>query len=101
MVYDPDDGVVFGSAEKLRGQHTVVSNRDLAASRLAVNLQWDSEELSDPPTQAMGPRMYSPVVRGSPYGSMVYVDATPRLYVQRELAIGTNPIVDQGDAHCP
>jgi hypothetical protein len=40
-----------------------------------------------------GSMMYSPIVKGTPYISMIYFDATPLIFGQRSLS--ADPIVDE------
>lgn len=92
MTYEPLNGVSLGAVEQFEPQHQVVDYPSMA--RLAIVLQWDSD------TRLLnggrgGPAMRSPIVRGSPYTTMEYVSATPRIFVQR--ALSGNPIIDNGD----
>jgi hypothetical protein len=41
-----------------------------------------------------GPTMRAPIVRGSPYTSIEYLKATPRLFAQR--AMNSDPVIDEG-----
>jgi len=89
MVFENDSGLVLGAMEAFLSQHEV-------AARLSVVLQWKSSEYA---ASRQGPMMYTPIVRGSPYSSMVYEQATPRLYTQRGLK--SEPVVDGGGPNAP
>lgn len=89
MNYEDQNGVSIGAVETFSPQHKIASGKHLALARLAVALQWSDEN-----DKGYGPSMLTQIVRGSPYSSMEYMNATPRLYVQRSLTIGFNPVID-------
>jgi len=82
MIEEPDNGMAIGAVEQFLPSHEVAPDKMLAIGRLSIVLQWKSRSFRDFTT---GPMMYTPIVRGSPYVSMVYSDATPRIYVQRSI----------------
>lgn len=96
MTYEHDDGVTLGAVEDFVAQHEVAADKNLAIARLSVVLVWKTDDYSP---AAAGSMIYSPIVRGAPYTSIVYEQATPRLYAQRGLS--SAPIFDgKGQAVC-
>lgn len=85
MIYEPENGLAMGAMETFLPQHEIAPDKNLAVGRLSVVLQWKSPTYKD---TKRGPMMYTPIVRGSPYTSMVYSEATPRIYVQRSVSSG-------------
>lgn len=106
MTYEPDNGMSLGAVEEFLSQHRVRNryNKDETFSKLAIELEWitkeeqfESDDKADfidedlssknsyqSSSETLGlPYMRSPIVRGSPYTSMIYNDATPRVFVQR------------------
>lgn len=98
MTYEPQNGLTIGAVENFLPQHKIATGKNLALARLAVVLQWNSEEAEN---NGYGPSMLSHIVRGSPYSSMEYLNSTPRVYVQRSLTIGFNPIIDNDPNKLP
>jgi hypothetical protein len=96
MIYEPTYGFNIGANEEFIKGHEVASNKNLAVARMAVTLQWKSESYDADET---GPMMYSPIVRGAPYISMVYSDASPRMFMEHPLE--SDPVVDQGGWFTP
>lgn len=97
MNFQPDNGLALGAAEKFLDQHFVHKHSHgtpATISKLAIELEWVTHEHDHDETRgdseahstAAGPSMRSPIVRGCPYTSMKYLDATPRVYVQRKLS---------------
>lgn len=83
MTYEAQNGVTIGAAEKFLTQHYIRSQGTPSVTKLAVELEWmTADHRADPTTGSM---MRSPIVRGSPYTSMIYDNATPRLYTERPL----------------
>lgn len=105
MNFEPENGLALGAVETFLDQHYVHKPEDEDAavfSKLALELEWVTEEYrnsstdSSKPTQ--GATMRSPIVRGSPYTTMKYYDATPRLFTERHLS---GPIVVDNDPTLP
>ncbi len=68
----------MGAVENLVTQHVVVPQGQPAISKLAIELEWHIENDIDA-------TMRAPIVRGSPYTSMLYTKTTPRIYAERSL----------------
>jgi hypothetical protein len=86
MTYELENGMTIGAVEKLWSQHYVRNQGIPAISKLAIELEWYSDKVDLKNKSAeitVGPYMRSALVRGSPYTSMTYLDATPRIYVER------------------
>ena len=102
MIFEHANGVILGAMEEFLQQHQVASAEGFSTMRLAVILQWKSANYTVPEFSARlksehGSTMYAPIVRGSPYISMIYENATPRLYNQRGL--GADIVIDGGDSN--
>lgn len=80
MTYELVNGVTLGSKELEKAQYIVKSQGKPAITKLAIELQWNEEGSTT--------SIASPIVRGSPYVSMTYKDATPRIYAERPLKQG-------------
>eukprot|EP01038_Epipyxis_sp_PR26KG_P009986 gene9986-13436_t len=91
MTYELENGLSLGAVEPFLEQHTVRSQGTPAISKLAIELEWKSDQLKK---TGRGPSMRTPIVRGSPYTSMIYLDATPRLYIERTTS--DELIIDRG-----
>lgn len=85
MTYELANGVSMGAVEKMSPQHIIHSLGSPAISKLAIELEWRGNH---------GTSMRAPIVRGSPYTSMLYFNSTPRFYIERFLKAPI--IVDQG-----
>lgn len=110
MNFEPESGMTLGATETFLKQHHVHKHSHgtpFTISKLAIELEWVSKEYDhkasgsestrDAHSVGSGPSMRAPIVRGAPYTSMKYLDATPRLFVQRKLS---GPVqVDQGTKH--
>jgi hypothetical protein len=83
MIEEPENGLALGAVENFLQQHEIAPDKNLAIGRLSIVLQWKSIQYQASKT---GPMMYTPIVRGSPYVSMVYSEASPRIYVQRSIS---------------
>lgn len=86
MNFEPKSGVVLGAVETFLPQHYVHKHEHGAPatiSKLAIELEWVTEQYR---TKKTGSTIRTPIVRGSPYTSMKYFDATPRLFVERMLS---------------
>lgn len=94
MIYQPRNGITLGSNETFLPQHQVSADTDLALGRLSTVLEWKSQEYTDFRT---GPFMKTAIVRGSPYTSMEYKDATPKVTLQR--AIKMAPVIDNDESN--
>lgn len=98
MTYEPMSGLSLGAVERFRPQHYVRSQGTPAMGKLGVELEWISPRDHIANTSATqkyhGPTMRSPIVRGAPYTSMMYLQATPRVFVQRTLS---GPMVVDND----
>lgn len=98
MTYEPKSGLVLGAAETFLPQHYVHKhdNDNIAVfSKLALELEWVSQEFFD---KGEGSTMRTPIVRGSPYTTMKYYKATPRVFVERHLS---GPIIVDNDPSKP
>ena len=93
MTYEPENGLTLGSAEQFQAQHHV-NSENAALARLAVTLEWDGGASESNTGLESGPHMQADIVRGSPYLSMEYFHATPRIVSQRVLSAA--PVVDAG-----
>ena len=91
MTYELENGVSVGAVETFSNQHYIRPQKDPLISKLAVELEWQS-----PRSAPLKSGMSAPIVRGSPYTSMLYEDATPRIFSQRPLKEGFSIVVDQG-----
>jgi hypothetical protein len=80
QTYEPENGLTLGAAEEFEAQHRVSGDKSNVAARLAIVLEWESRHYR---TRLTGSKMSSPIVRGSPYTSMEYFDATPVISAQR------------------
>jgi len=89
MTYELENGLALGAVETFLPQHEIVGDVNNAIARLAIVLEWKSEEYK---RTGKGPHMNSPIVRGAPYTSMIYNGATPKIHAQR--FANADPIVD-------
>ena len=71
---------MLGAVEKFHPQHQVSGDTGLALGRLSTVLEWTTQDHN---STGKGPFMSSAIVRGTPYTSMLYMGATPKLTVQR------------------
>ena len=62
-------------------------------ARLAIVLEWESESFRSTKGKR-GSKMSAPIVRGAPYTSMQYFDASP--YIVAERFLSSDPLIDQG-----
>ena len=86
MNFEPKSGLVLGAVETFLPQHYVHKHEHgvpATISKLAIELEWVSEEYH---TNKTGSTIRTPIVRGSPYTTMKYFEATPRLFVERQLS---------------
>ena len=83
MTYELASGVTLGASETFEKQHTIHSQGVPAISKLAIELQWQSASKE---VDGIVPKMRSPIVRGSPYTSMLYFHTSPRIYSERHLS---------------
>lgn len=86
MNFEPKSGLVLGAAETFLPQHYVHKHEHgvpAIISKLAIELEWVSEDYH---ATKKGSTIRTPIVRGSPYTTMKYFDATPRLFVERLLS---------------
>jgi hypothetical protein len=98
MTFEPKSGLVLGATEKFLDQHYVHKHdnaRVAMFSKLAIELEWVSDDYK---STGKGSTMRTPIVRGSPYSTMKYYDATPRLFAERHLS---SPIVVDNDPSLP
>ena len=97
MNFEPLSGVNLGAVEDMPPKyHVVPPVGRQSIARLAIQLEWASPQKV--PLSVL-PIMRAPVVRGSPYGTMEYIHATPLIVVQRFL--NAPIIVDQtGTMEC-
>ena len=79
--------ILVGGVERFSPQHHLVHDnaRPHGVARLSAVLEW-SRAPSLVEKNVPTPTMRAPIVRGSPYISMEYFDATPRVFVQRALS---------------
>jgi hypothetical protein len=94
MTHETANGVALGASETFLPQNLIHSQGSPAISKLAVELEWSTKEFQD---EVGGSAMRSPIVRGSPYTSMLYFNATPRIYSGRMLK--RNVLIDQGEGN--
>ena len=88
MVYEPENGLTLGGVENFLIQHTVA--KDIPSiGRLSIVLQWETEERK---LSGKGSAMRTPIVRGSPYTTMEYINSSPRIVSER--SIKYYPIID-------
>lgn len=94
MTYEYSNGVTLGAVQiDNHEQHFVVPQGKPAITKLAIELQWNSDK--DDST------MRTPIVRGSPYTSVIYENgALPRIYAERPLKDGMM-YVDQSTVAAP
>jgi hypothetical protein len=85
MNYDVANGLSLGAVETFDAQHHVHSQGIPAISKLAIELEWSNSQ---------GQSMRAPIVRGSPYTSMIYFHSSPRIFANRRLK---NRITIDGD----
>jgi hypothetical protein len=89
MTYEPENGVSLGAVEAFSPQHYVRSQGTPAISKLGIEIEWlsalDVIKTTSTTQTYTGPSMRSPIVRGAPYTSMIYLKSTPRLFAQREI----------------
>jgi hypothetical protein len=101
MTHELENGFTLGAREKYISNHSFANpivhpHHQPPFSKLAVELEWSNEEFRSKSLetieQASGFRV--PIVRGSPYTSVLYFNSTPYLYAERVLK---GPIIiDQG-----
>jgi hypothetical protein len=101
MTHELENGFSLGARESYSVNHSFANpivhpHKQPPFSKLAVELEWSNEEFRskslDTIEQASGFRV--PIVRGSPYTSVLYFNSTPYLYAERILK---GPIIiDQG-----
>lgn len=92
MTYELQNGLTIGAVEKLSLQHRVRSQGNPAITKLAIELEWATPYYDLHKTE--GPYMRAPIVRGAPYTSMIYLDASPRIYSERPLS--QEIVIDEG-----
>ncbi len=85
MNYDTANGLTLGAVESFYQQHHIHSQGTPAISKLAIELEWSNNKNQS---------MRAPIVRGSPYTSMIYMNTSPRLFADRHLKGG---IIVDGD----
>eukprot|EP00599_Poterioochromonas_sp_BG-1_P009041 CAMPEP_0173139988 /NCGR_PEP_ID=MMETSP1105-20130129/4598_1 /TAXON_ID=2985 /ORGANISM="Ochromonas sp., Strain BG-1" /LENGTH=938 /DNA_ID=CAMNT_0014052849 /DNA_START=75 /DNA_END=2891 /DNA_ORIENTATION=+ len=96
MTHDMANGLTLGAVENLPQSPIVHSQGTPAFSKLAIELEWSTDAFRQRQQNAGSSAMRAPIVRGSPYTSVLYFNATPRLHAERVLK---GPIViDQGRA---
>jgi hypothetical protein len=91
MTYEKENGMTLGALESFLPQHIIATDESLSVGRLAVVLEWQSKDYE---RTGKGSRIQAPIVRGAPYTSMKYFQASPHIHVERALAIGSSPIAD-------
>lgn len=96
QAYEPENGLTIGSTEEFESQHRVSGDKSNVAARLAIVLEWESRYYR---TTLTGSKMSTPIVRGSPYTSMEYFDASPMVVSQRYAK--TDPYVDPTNPRGP
>lgn len=77
MNYELDNGATLGAVDTFDPQHTVHSQGSPSITKLAIELAWENKKTRS--------SMRAPIVRGSPYTSMLYFHATPRILFDRHL----------------
>lgn len=85
MNFEPSNGMTLGATETFLTQHFVHKHEHgnpATISKLAIELEWVSEKYHE---TKVGPTIRTPIVRGSPYTTMKYFKATPRIFVERQL----------------
>jgi hypothetical protein len=76
MTYELKNGMSLGAVETFYHQHHVHTSKVVPRpSKLAIELEWIG---NDDPSQ----KMRAPIVRGSPYTSVEYVNTSPRIFVE-------------------
>jgi hypothetical protein len=95
QTYEPENGLSLGAVERFDAQHRINGDEKNIAARLAVVLDWevagsadaDADEGDTPSSSSSSssssPKMSAPIVRGSPYTSMEYFQASPVIASQR------------------
>ena len=91
MNFEAHSGVTIGMAEPCPTKYKIATYERESIARLAVELEWKGTVRN---SNGYEPSIRSPVVRGSPYGTVQYLHSTPLLIVEREL--NAPIIVDQG-----
>jgi len=91
MVYEAENGLTLSGTEDFLIQHTVAKEIP-SIGRLSIVLQWETE---DRKLTGKGSAMRSPIVRGSPYTTMEYINSSPRIVSER--SIKYYPIIDGTD----
>jgi hypothetical protein len=89
MTYELQNGLTLGAVEEFLPQHEVRSQGKPAITKLAIELEWISND-----TSIDAPYMRSPIVRGAPYTTMIYSHASPRIYVER---FSNKPLIIDGE----
>lgn len=87
MTFEERNGLTVGAVERFGPQHHLIhdNTHPHGVARLSAVLEWSRAPSLIETTQKV-PIMRSPIVRGAPYVTMEYLDASPRVYVQRALA---------------
>jgi len=83
MNFEPSNGMTLGASETFLEQHYVHKHshgNPFTISKLAIELEWVTEEYRNTKS---GSTIRTPIVRGSPYTTMKYFNATPRIFVER------------------
>lgn len=93
MINEKENGMAIGAVEEFNA-HELAADKNLAIGRLSVVLQWKSPQYDRSGWRKKGPMMYTPIVRGSPYISMLYSEATPRIFVQRSINDDNSIVID-------
>lgn len=83
MTYELASGLTLGASETFAVHHTIHSQGVPAISKLAIELKWEETKPSKGDVVA---KMRSPIVRGSPYTSMLYFHSSPRVYSERHIS---------------
>ena len=97
MTFETPNGLTIGAAEEFSSQFTLFhdNTEPHGVARLSAVLEWSRSPSIEHPYE-MVPKMRAPIVRGSPYMTMEYFDASPRIYIQRHLSLNTDPVNEDG-----
>ena len=94
MTFEDRNGLTLGAVETFGPQFFLYHNNTIVphgVARLSAVLEW-SRAPSIVEKDSKKPTMRAAIVRGAPYLTMEYFDATPRIFVQHVLA--ADPVAD-------
>jgi hypothetical protein len=88
MTFESRNGLTLGAVETMLRQPMLIHDNSVphGVARLSAVLEW--RDITSTAT------MHSAIVRGEPYMKMEYLNASPRIYMQRSLSKSKSIVVD-------